>query len=59
MKKYIYNRAGEIVTLGKTNALGDLFGFKFSGFLAKLMKKVVHWWYLYTIGGLKLIIENL
>ncbi|MFC1803662.1 NAD(P)/FAD-dependent oxidoreductase [Thermoproteota archaeon] len=59
MKKYIYTRPGEIVTLGKTNAVGDLFGFKFSGFLAKFMKNVVHWWYLYMIGGFKLILENL
>ena len=59
MKKYVYNRAGEIVTLGKTNAVGDLFGFKFSGFLAKFMKKVVHWWYLHSIGGFSLLLESL
>ena len=59
MKKYNYHRAGEIVTLGKTNAVGDLFGFKFTGFLAKFMKKVVHWWYLHSIGGFNLLIKNL
>jgi NADH dehydrogenase len=57
MKKYVFNRAGEIVTLGKTNAVGDLFGFRFSGTLAKFMKKVVHWWYLHSIGGFKLLLE--
>ena len=59
MKKYVYNRVGEIVTLGKTNAVGDLFGLKFSGFLAKFMKKVVHWWYLHSIGGFSLLLENM
>ncbi|MGD2200322.1 MAG: NAD(P)/FAD-dependent oxidoreductase [Candidatus Bathyarchaeota archaeon] len=59
MKKYIYNRAGEIVTLGKTNAVGDLFGFKFSGVFAKFMKKIVHWWYIHSIGGFSLLLENL
>ena len=59
MKKYVFNRAGEIVTLGKTNAVGDLFGFKFSGFLAKFMKKVVHWWYLHSIGGFRILLQNL
>jgi NADH dehydrogenase FAD-containing subunit len=43
------------VTLGKTNAVGELFGLKFSGALAKFMKRVVHWWYLYTIGGIGLV----
>lgn len=59
MKKYVYNRAGEIVTLGKTNAVGDLFGFRFSGLFAKFMKKVVHWWYLHSIGGFSLLLEYL
>jgi len=58
MKKYVYKRAGEIVTLGKTNAVGDLFGFKFSGGFATFMKKVVHWWYLYSIGGFSLLLDN-
>jgi NADH dehydrogenase len=59
MKKYVYKRAGEIVTLGKTNAVGDLFGFKFSGAFAKFMKKVVHWWYLHSIGGFSFLLENM
>ena len=59
MKKYVYMRAGEIVTLGKTNAMGDLFGFMFSGPFAKFMKKVVHWWYLHSIGGFSYLLENM
>jgi NADH dehydrogenase len=58
MKKYVYHRAGEIVTLGKTDAIMDLFGLKFSGFIAKFMKKVVHWWYLHSIGGFSLLLSS-
>ena len=58
MKEYKFDRAGEIVTLGKTNAAGELFGLRFTGSLAKFMKKVVHWWYLYSIGGLGLVLGN-
>ena len=59
LKKYKFNRAGEIVTLGKTNAIGDLFNLKFTGTLAKFMKKVVHLWYLHSIGGFSLLLSNL
>jgi NADH dehydrogenase len=55
MKKYVYYRAGEIITLGSKNAIGELFGVKLSGGIAKFMKKVVHWWYLYSIGGFSLL----
>jgi len=58
LKKYKFERAGEIVTLGKTNAVGDLFGIKFTGSLAKFMKKVVHWWHLYSIGGARHVPED-
>ncbi len=56
-EEYEFKRVGEIVTLGKTEAVGELFGLKFTGFTAKLLKKAVHWWYLYQIGGLKLILD--
>ncbi len=53
--EYSFNRVGEIVTLGRRDAVGDLFGLSFKGDLAKLMKKAVHWWYVYSIGGLALL----
>jgi NADH dehydrogenase len=56
-EKYEFKRAGEIVTLGKTEAVGELFGLKFTGLIAMLLKKFVHWWYLFQIGGLKLILN--
>ena len=59
LKKYKFDRAGEIVTIGKTNAIGDLFDFKLTGALAKFMKKVVQLWYLHSIGGFSLLLSNL
>jgi NADH dehydrogenase len=58
LKKYKFNRAGEIITLGKTNAIGVLFDIKFTGALAKFMKKVVHLWYLHSIGGFNLLLSK-
>ncbi len=58
MKSYRFTRIGEIVTIGRTFAMADLFGFKFNGFLATFMKKVVHWWYLHSIGGFGLILRK-
>lgn len=58
MKRYIFKRVGEIVTLGRTNAVGELFGIKFTGSMAKFMKKVVHWWYLHSIGGLRMLLKG-
>jgi NADH dehydrogenase len=59
LKKYKFDRAGEVVTIGKTNAIGDLFNLKFTGTLAKFIKKVVHLWYLHSIGGFSLLLSNL
>lgn len=57
LQEYEFNRVGEIVTLGRTNAIGDLFGLRFKGLLAKFMKKMIHYWYIQSIGGLKLLLE--
>lgn len=58
MDRYVFDKVGEIVTLGRTDAIGDLFGFHFTGVLAKFLKKVVHWWYLHSIGGFSLLFQN-
>ena len=58
LSPYVNKHIGEIVTLGRTYAIGDLFGIKFKGALAKFMKKVVHWWYLYSIGGFGLLLGS-
>lgn len=56
MEEYVYKRVGEIVSLGRTNALGELLSMNFSGSIAKLVKRFVHWWYVYTIGGFSLLL---
>ena len=58
LRPYAHKRFGEILTLGRTYAIGDLYGFKFTCVLAKFMKKVVHWWYLYSIGGFGLLLGS-
>ncbi len=58
LKPYVFNHVGEIVTIGRSYAAGDLFGIRFSGFLAKAMKRIIHWWYLYSIGGFSLLLER-
>ncbi len=54
--KYRYERVGEIVTLGRKYAVGELFGIRFTGLSARIMKKVVHFWYVFSIGGLRLLL---
>ena len=56
MKKFDFKRVGEIVTLGRSNAIGELFGFKFKGITAKIMKKIIHYWYVTSIGGYRLFL---
>jgi NADH dehydrogenase len=58
MKKYEYTRIGEIVTIGKSFAVGELYGIKFTGVLARILKKFVHLWYLRSIGGFSLMLNN-
>ena len=59
MVRYIYWHPGEIVTLGRTDAVGILFNIRFRGWPARLMKKIIHLWYLNSIGGLGFMIEKM
>ena len=59
LKKYRFHHAGEVVTLGKSFAVGEVFGVRLSGLPAKIMKKLIHLWYLHSIGGFSLAIEGL
>jgi NADH dehydrogenase len=58
LEEYRFERAGEIVTLGGSYAVGVLFGFKFRGTLARLLKRLVHYWYVATVGGLRLLLRG-
>jgi len=54
--RYRYKRIGEIVTLGRDYAVGALFGRRFTGLSARIIKKMIHFWYIYSIGGFRLLI---
>ena len=56
-KKYKFQHMGEVITLGKSYAVGELFGIKLMGLPARIMKKFIHFWYLHSIGGFKLVLE--
>jgi NADH dehydrogenase len=58
-KQYKFNQVGEVVTLGKSFAVGEVYGQKLTGLPAKIMKKIIHIWYLHSIGGFKLALEAL
>lgn len=51
MERYAGKRIGEIVTLGETDAVGNLWGKKVTGSLAKFIKRLIHWRYILSIGG--------
>jgi NADH dehydrogenase len=56
MKPYVFSRVGEIVTLGRTYAVGELFGIKFTGMAARILKRVVHWRYVLSVGSVRLLL---
>ena len=59
LRAFKFGRVGEVVTFGEEYALGTFFGVTFRGFVAKLMKRLIHLWYVYSIGGLQLVLEYL
>ncbi len=58
MKRYVGERVGEIVTLGRRHAIGELWGVRMKGLTARMMKRLIHLWYVHSIGGLKLLLGD-
>lgn len=58
MRRYIGERVGEIVTLGRRHAIGELWGLRMKGLTARVMKKLIHLWYVHSIGGVKLLLGD-
>lgn len=56
MERYVGERVGEIVTLGRTRAMGELWGIRLAGILARIMKRIIHLWYIRSIGGFRLLL---
>jgi len=57
--RYIPKVAGQFVSLGDRNAVGWVGKFKVKGFLAWFLKRLTLLRYLYSIGGLELVIPRL
>jgi len=57
--RYVPKVAGQFVSLGDRNAVGWVGRFRVRGFLAWILKRMTVLRYLYSIGGLRLIIPRL
>jgi len=57
MKKYKFEHVGEVVTFGRGYAVGKIYGVTLEGLPAKIMKQIIHLWYLHSIGGFSLLLE--
>jgi len=57
--RYVPKVAGEFVSLGGGNAVGWVRKFKVMGFMAWFLKRMTVVRYLYSLGGLKLVIPRL
>lgn len=57
--RYVPKVAGQFVSLGGRNAVGWVWKFKVRGFVAWFLKRTTLVRYLYSLGGLKLVIPRL
>lgn len=57
--RYVPKVAGQFVSLGDRNAVGWVWKFKVTGFVAWFLKRMIVVRYLYSLGGLKLMISKL
>jgi len=57
--KYVPKVTGEFVSLGDRNAVGWVWKFRVAGFLAWFLKRLSVLRYLYSVGGLRLVISRL
>lgn len=59
LRRYRGERVGEIVTLGRRHAVGELWGMRMKGWTARVMKRLIHLWYVHSIGGLGLLLGEI
>lgn len=57
-KEFTPNLKGTIASLGKRDAIGVVFKYKIKGFAAVIMKRITDLRYLYTLGGLPLVLRK-
>lgn len=58
LKEFVYSNKGTVVSLGKREAVGIIGNRKIKGYMAALIKKLIDIRYLYTIGGILLVIRK-
>lgn len=58
LKKFVFSNKGTVASLGKGEAIASAFGKKYKGWVAAQLKKIVDIRYLYTIGGIALVLKK-
>ncbi|ARF70426.1 FAD-dependent oxidoreductase [Paenibacillus larvae subsp. pulvifaciens] len=58
LKEFQYINRGTVASLGKKDAIGVVGSKKIKGSFASFMKRVIEWRYLYTIGGIPLVLKK-
>lgn len=58
LKKFIFSNKGTVASLGKGEAVASAFGKTYTGWVAAQLKKVVDIRYLFTIGGIPLVLKK-
>ncbi|WP_120463357.1 NAD(P)/FAD-dependent oxidoreductase [Paenibacillus aceti] len=58
LKKFVFSNKGTVASLGKGEAVASAFGKKYKGWVAAQIKKLVDIRYLFTIGGIPLVLKK-
>ncbi|GIP59982.1 NAD(P)/FAD-dependent oxidoreductase [Paenibacillus woosongensis] len=58
LKKFVFSNKGTVASLGKGEAIASAFGKKYKGWVAAQLKKAVDMRYLFTIGGIPLVLKK-
>ena len=55
---FIPKHVGEVVSIGREDAVGRLWGIELKGWIGKIAKRMIHLGYVYTIGGVRLLLKG-
>lgn len=58
LKKFVFSNKGTVASLGKGEAVASAFGKTYTGWVAAQLKKAVDIRYLFTIGGIPLVLKK-
>jgi len=57
-RDYVPKHVGEIITIGHDHAVGLLWNIRLRGWIAQIAKKIIHLVYIYSIGGIRLLLKG-